>query len=498
MESVIRNKARFICVAFFVTAIFVLAHSMVLPERAQAAAAPDVKIVASGGKWTASKDGVSYTLKGEPVKGLVGIGGKTYYFNGKGIQLVGWRCVNGIYYRFAPTSKAKACATTGKVVNGVKLNKYGQAVLSNKNVMAELETMVRAQKLLDKLSNPLQGKSAKLKASYKYITTKVTERVLHPWSSKSGWWRLFANDVFIKKAGDCNSMGFAMAYLANAAGYSKCECVSSGGHSWARINGLVYDPQQRNYAVSGHAGGVNYAGAGVYHVNLNRSGVWPGKAIANAGVSAKKGLVKRNGAWYYYNAKGRMVTSKWVTVKGARYYCTKTGKAACGGAFKISGTYYIFNAKGKLQKGSGVRVVKVRGVAYQVTAGGKAKSGWNTARTSCFKKNGALCTGVELLSGKLTAFSTKGVYQEALTQQLQAAAQDTFQAQVLIELMGKPVKSYTEASCNSEVGPEGLLYEASDVTLTVYEYQNVRIQIASFKLVDDGVICQKLIDISTR
>lgn len=470
-----------------------------LAPQAQAAVSPDVKIVSSAGKWSTSHSTAKYKVKGKAVKGLVGIGGKTYYFDSKGVQRTGWRCVYGIYYHFAPSSKEAAHATTSKVVNGVKLNKYGQAMLTNKNVIAELETMARAQKLLDKVSKPLQSKSAKLRASFNYIKSpkNIDVRVLHGWTTRNGWWRLFANDIFVKKAGDCNSMGFAMAYMGNAIGCKKNECVSSGGHSWARINGLIYDPQQGNYGVGGVYGGVHYAGAGIYHVSLNRTSVWPGKRIANAGVSTRKGLVKRNGSLHCYDSKGRMVTSKWVTVKGKRYYFTSTGKAACNGSVKIKGVYYVFNKGGALQKGKGTRVVKIGSVKYQVSKAGKAKSGWNAKKTMCFKKNGAMCTGIELLSEKLTAFSSSGVYNASLTAQLRAAAGNIFDAQTLVALMGKPKSTITEASCAGTDGPDGQFYDFEDVTIKVYKYAHVSIQTACFTL-RDGTPCEKLTGVSAR
>lgn len=470
------------------------------PSTATAAPSPDAKAVSAKGVWKEKGSTVSYKVAGKAVKGLVSINGKSYYFDSKGVQRTGWRCVYGIYYHFNTSNKSSAYATVNKVVNGVKLNKYGQAVLANNNVKAELQTMVRAQSLLDKLASPLDSKSTKLKKCFKYLINpkKITERVLHPWTTQNGWWRLFANDIFVDKAGDCNSMGFAMAYLGNAAGYKKCECVSSGGHSWARINGRVYDPQQRNYNVGGVAGGVHYQGAGIYHVNLSRGKVWPGKKIENPGVSTTKGLVKRNGEIRYYNTKGKMVASKWVTVKSKRYYFESTGEAVRGGSIKIKGSYYVFNKNAVLQKGKGVRIVKIVGVKYQVKASGKAKSGWNADKTMRFKENGALCTGVELVGGKLFAFGNNGICNQTLTESLREAAKDTFNASVLLGLLGKPSKSFEVESCAPTVGPDGIVYDKEDISLVVYEYAHIRVQTMSFKFIDDSGVCEKISDISAR
>lgn len=490
----------FASAAVLVLCLLMFAAVAAFTPQAHAAASPDARAVSAHGHWVVSGSCARYKVSGKSVKGLVAIKGKTYLFDSKGVQRTGWRRVNGIYYRFAPRSKAAAFATCGKVVNGVRLNKYGQALLSNKNVVAELETMVAAQKLLDKLSKPLQSKSTKLRACFRYIINpkKIRVRVLHPWSSQGSWWRRFANDIFYKRAGDCNSMGFAMAYLANAIGYGKCMCASSGGHSWARIDGRVYDPQQGNYAVGSYYGGVNYGRNETYKAWITRGKVWKGKKISGAGVSVKRGLVKSNGALYFYNSKGRMLTSKWKSVKGKRYYFAGTGKAVKGGSVKVRGAYYVFSAKGVLLTGKKTRIVKVSGTSYQVDKKGRAKSGWNKPKTMCFKKDGAMCAGIELVGGKLMAFSAAGKYSAAQSSALQKAARNTFNAPALIALMGTPQASFSEESCAGMTGPDGEVYGFDELTIHVYRYRNVSVQTASFKLHDGSATCEAIVDISAR
>ena len=43
-----------------------------------------------------------------------------------------------------------------------------------------------------------------------------------------------------ERRGDCFGFGCAVAYLADAVGYTSY-AVSSGGHGWAEVNGRVYD-----------------------------------------------------------------------------------------------------------------------------------------------------------------------------------------------------------------------------------------------------------------
>ena len=49
--------------------------------------------------------------------------------------------------------------------------------------------------------------------------------------------------MFDKGHGNCYAYGAAFAFLANAAGYTDVYAIYSGGHGWAEIDGLIYDPE---------------------------------------------------------------------------------------------------------------------------------------------------------------------------------------------------------------------------------------------------------------
>lgn len=49
--------------------------------------------------------------------------------------------------------------------------------------------------------------------------------------------------MFVDGAGNCFSYGAAFAYMAKAIGYKNVYCCNSGGHGWAEVDGLVYDPE---------------------------------------------------------------------------------------------------------------------------------------------------------------------------------------------------------------------------------------------------------------
>ena len=76
--------------------------------------------------------------------------------------------------------------------------------------------------------------------------------------------------------GSCEGLGCLWAYLANACGASSCYSVCSGGHGWAEVEGLVYDPACARYDsrrddyyalsmdMSGVGGRPNYRAYGFY------------------------------------------------------------------------------------------------------------------------------------------------------------------------------------------------------------------------------------------
>ena len=487
-------KAAAAAVAF----VCALCLCMVAPvQEAHAAVAQGAKAVATDGAWKVGTSNVYYKVSGKAVTGLVSSGAKTDYFDDSGMQRVGWRKIGSKYYYFAIKTGASGTMLASRVVNGVKLDSKGAAVISNDTVKEELKTMVRAQLLADKLTKVTDSKSTKLRKCFNYLkSSKITEKVLHGWTSASGWHRMFANQIFLKKAGDCYSMGCAMAYLGNAVGYKKAECVSSGGHGWARIDGLVYDPEWSAhrpydyYAVNGSYREMSYAPNSAYVVNLSRTKVWTGKSTSTAS-STKTGLVKKSGAYYYYSSTGKMDKNKWKTIGSKTYYFGKDGKAVVGPK-KISGTYYVFTSKAVLAKGSGTHVVKVGGEKYRVTSKGKAKKGWSSDKMNYFQANGKLTTGIALVSGKLNYFSKYGNRNIDKTHDLRVAAADTHDASKLLALMGTPAKVLKADACAPTVCEKGHSHDLC--TDGVYTYKNLKIWTTTFDC--EGVTYEYLVDIA--
>lgn len=111
----------------------------------------------------------------------------------------------------------------------------------------EYETLQTAKKIVASETTPDMTKSQKLEKCFRWVMAKyyVTRR---QFDIQESWPALYANDHFLGGGGNCFSDACAFAYLAKALGYKNIyACVDSakprsGGHCWAEIDGLVYDP----------------------------------------------------------------------------------------------------------------------------------------------------------------------------------------------------------------------------------------------------------------
>lgn len=129
-------------------------------------------------------------------------------------------------------------------------------------------TIDRAIAYLERCTNSSMSKSDKLYAAFNYLrdhTAEFNPRIPH--RRDYGWEMLYANDIFLGRGGNCMSFGASFAFIARAIGYENVYACNTGGHGWAEVDGLVYDPEwDKNhgrhniyYAVSYDNGkGVNY------------------------------------------------------------------------------------------------------------------------------------------------------------------------------------------------------------------------------------------------
>ena len=107
-----------------------------------------------------------------------------------------------------------------------------------------LATLQRAQAVVASITNDSMTREEKLRVCFDYVKVAYGEskpRVPH--YRGMDWPVIYANDMFLNGTGNCFSYGAAFAYMAKAIGYEEVYCCHSGGHGWAEIDGLVYDPE---------------------------------------------------------------------------------------------------------------------------------------------------------------------------------------------------------------------------------------------------------------
>lgn len=101
-----------------------------------------------------------------------------------------------------------------------------------------------AAKDIAKCTDSSMSKEEKLRAAFDYIKNNYLEGVRHdPPYQEMDWPVVCANDLFVYGKGDCFSYGAAFAYYGKAIGCDEVYACNSGGHGWAEIEGLYYDPE---------------------------------------------------------------------------------------------------------------------------------------------------------------------------------------------------------------------------------------------------------------
>ena len=189
-------------------------------------------------------DGMVITVKDKVEEGFfTDEDGKTYYYVDGTAQkdtVVGNEEEGFFYANSEGVIDYGYCA--GVTVDGTEWN-----VINGKASIPESDgdlTLNRALKAVAKCTNSGMSKQEKLRAAFDYLKTAYLEGVRHdPPYKELDWPIIYANDIFVYGKGDCFSYGAAFAYMGKALGCSDCYACNSGGHGWAEIEGLVYDPE---------------------------------------------------------------------------------------------------------------------------------------------------------------------------------------------------------------------------------------------------------------
>jgi hypothetical protein len=181
------------------------------------------------------------------VTGWTNVDGNWYYFNADGSLPQGetllYSYVNGysgwLYLqngRFVPSYRGALWFNGGRwiVENGTAWQAVTEAQI----------TLFRAFEAVAEATDPGMTMYEKLWACINYAKTAYAEyQPRYPHYTETDWPVLYANDMFVRGGGNCFSYAAAFAYMAKANGFENVYCCNSGGHGWAEVEGLVYDPE---------------------------------------------------------------------------------------------------------------------------------------------------------------------------------------------------------------------------------------------------------------
>ena len=197
----------------------------------------------ANGKITYGGKTLGFT-NGYILKGLAKRDGKYYFYSSEGLLqkngIVG-NSKAGYYYADKNGVIDMTFRDAVKYKNALWIVQNGKA----KQVKSEYDkTLYRAFVLLRECTNKNMTKEQKLLASFRYIQKITKERNPRiPHYTGKNWHLIYANDIFVNRMGNCMSYGAAFAFMAKAIGYNDVYACNSGGHGWAEINHLVYDPE---------------------------------------------------------------------------------------------------------------------------------------------------------------------------------------------------------------------------------------------------------------
>lgn len=429
--------------------------------------------------WVVKGKHKYYYRHGMKLIGKQQIGKSYYFFDSAGRMRAGKATLKGVTYYLSQNGKMEAY-----VKKGVFYKPTGKKMSSDEK--KDYQAQLKARSLVDRLTTSRMSKSQKLRACYDWIA-KAPYHIYHRFKNVKGWSSDFANDHFIRRfqgrrCSDCNADAAALGYFALAIGYKDVRVhINKKSHGFTQIEGKFYDPYYaKNRGLSQYYGvrrgwSKKYTAkllvpsASNNYTTVKYLGKKPKATKSSAKASSKRGLVKEKGSYVYY-ANGKKVKNAWKTVGKNKYYFNKSGNAVTGPA-SIKGVYYVFSSTGKLQKGTGVRVVKVNGEKYRVSPSGKAKPGWDekSDKKVLYLRNGRMATGLSVYKDQLYWFGASGAYDAAKTKSIRAAAVPSQDASAFVDLIGKPLGQQSSPSCHPLVEEMG---GGDDVT---YLFKNAKV-----------------------
>ncbi len=190
--------------------------------------------------------------------------GSTYYLDQNGQPVCGWKKLGQDYYYFDRENGKQAA---GRIVDGIRLTKSGQAVATNANVQ-KIQTMIKARNIVLQITKPEDTLEEKIRKCFLWVFQFPYKqyRRLNPIYRQEGWEVIFANDIFDRQQGCCVSEASATAFLFHECGCETVYVATDTGHAWVELNGRVYDPLFAEARGFDNYYNRSYEGYGMYAV----------------------------------------------------------------------------------------------------------------------------------------------------------------------------------------------------------------------------------------
>lgn len=186
----------------------------------------------TGGKWK-RKNGYFYY---EHCKGLTTINGRTYMFDQHARQQTGWMKIKNSYYFFKIANGAGGYMMTKCSVNGMKCDETGKA----KGDEAKLKVLVMASDYVHKNTRPADSRYHRYRTCYQLVIRTFRYGGSHIF--RGGNWSVhYAYKMLKKHKQVCWGFAGALAYMANACGYTDVKVQATKKHGWAKVNGKLVD-----------------------------------------------------------------------------------------------------------------------------------------------------------------------------------------------------------------------------------------------------------------
>ena len=216
---------------------------------------------------TDSKDFYSYQVRAmyETANSGTAYGAwsSAWHFNNGKIVFDGYQIINGskYYYKNGVVQKNGVVGNSRDGYcyadkNGKIDTTYCGAVTSNgadwivqngkatKVTTADGRNLFSAMKLVAQLTTKSMSNEQKLRACFEHLKKSYVEKNPRiPHYTGMDWPVIYANDILANGVGNCFSYAAVFCYMAKAIGYTNIYACTSGGHAWAEINGLIYDPE---------------------------------------------------------------------------------------------------------------------------------------------------------------------------------------------------------------------------------------------------------------